>query len=77
MLDYYGSIIKKKPEIIKELIDHYKKYDAGEITEIIEFLMKNNEILHEYSVSGWMVFFYHECVQKINKEIELKELKYN
>ena len=70
MLDYYGSIIKNKDEIIHNIINHYKGYDKQKIKEIVEDLMKRKEIHEEYSVSGWMVFFHKECIEKMDKEIE-------
>ena len=74
MLDYYGSIIKNKDEIILDIINHYKEYDKQEIKGIVENLMERKEISEEYSVSGWMVFFHKECIEKINKEIEKRKI---
>ena len=44
MLDYYGSIIKNKDEIILDIINHYKEYDKQEIKGIVENLMERKEI---------------------------------
>jgi len=74
MLDYYGSILKKKDEIILDIINHYKNYNQDEIKIIVEDLMVRKEIHEEYSISGWMVFFHKECIEKINKEIEKRKI---
>ena len=76
MLDYYGSIPKKEDEIIKDLISYYtmKNYDVNIIENIINDLMENGEIKREYSVSGWMVFFKKESIEKINNELKKKEI---
>ena len=74
MLDYYGSIPKKKDEIILDIINHYKNHNQHEIKKIVEDLMEKKEICEEYSVSGWMVFFYKECIEKMNKEIEKRKI---
>ena len=76
MLDYYGSIPKKEDEIIKDLISYYtmRNYDENIVKNIINDLMENGEIKKEYSVSGWMVFFQKESIEKINNELKKKEI---
>jgi len=77
MLDYYGSIMKDRNGIILDIINHYKKYyQINEVLykEIIEDLMERKEICEEYSISGWMVFFHKECIEKMDKEIEKRKI---
>lgn len=76
MLDYYGSITKNEDEIISDLINYYenKNYNKDLIKNIINNLIEKNEISKEYSVSGWMVFFKKICIDKINNELEKKEI---
>ncbi len=74
MLDYYGSIIKNRDEIILDIINHYNKYNEDNIKKIVEDLMDSKEINEEYSVSGWMIFFHKECIEKIDKEIQKRKV---
>ena len=57
MLDYYGSIIKREPEIDTELITRFsEKCYESYLEKIIADLRKEGILHKEYSVSGWMVF---------------------
>ena len=68
MLDYYGSIIKREPEIDTELISRYtEKCYESYIEKIISDLRKEDVLQKEYSVSGWMVFhgkLIHDIIEK-------------
>jgi|TARA_B100000700_G_C14898472_1_gene786172 hypothetical protein len=75
MLDYYGSIIKKKDEIIHDIIRKYNTYNPTNIKEIVEDLMEKGEIEKECSVSGWWVFLSKKCYEKVEKEIKERELE--
>ena len=57
MLDYYGSIIKSKEEINQELIRFFQsKCNESYLKNMIYYLRKDNSLMNEYSVSGWLVF---------------------
>ena len=74
MLDYYGSIMKGRDEIIKDIINHYKDYQQDKIKEIVEELMSQKEIQEECSVSGWMVFSYKQSIEKMDEEIKKRKI---
>ena len=83
MLDYYGSILKSKGDIDKELIQKFReKCNESYLRKIISDLRKDEILLNEYSVSGWMVFHgktIHDIISKtINyqKLINEKKLKF-
>ena len=80
MLDYYGSIIKREPEIDTELISHFstKCYESY-LEKIIADLRKEGVLYKEYSVSGWMEFHgknIHEIIEKtMNTQKQKNEKK--
>ena len=83
MLDYYGSIIKREPEIDTELISRYsEKCYESYIEEIISALRKEGVLHKEYSVSGWMIFhgkIIHDIIEKTmnyQKQKNEKKLKF-
>jgi hypothetical protein len=83
MLDYYGSIIKREPEIDTELITRFsEKCHESYIEEIISALRKEDVLHKEYSVSGWMVFhgkLIHDIIEKTmnyQKQKNEKKLKF-
>lgn len=80
MLDYYGSIIKREPEIDTELISRYSdKCHESYLEKIIADLRKEDVLHKEYSVSGWMVFhvkMIHEIIEKtMNTQKQKNEKK--
>jgi hypothetical protein len=80
MLDYYGSIIKREPEIDTELITRFsEKCHESYLEKIIADLRKEDVLQKEYSVSGWMVFhgkMIHEIILKtINYQKQKNEKK--
>ena len=57
MLDYYGSIVKSKQEIDRELFQKFKdRCHESYMKKIVSELRKENILNDEYSHSGWMVF---------------------
>ena len=83
MLDYYGSIIKREPEIDTELISRYsEKCYESYIEKIISDLRKEDVLQKEYSVSGWMVFhckIIHDIIEKTmnyQKQKNEKKIKF-
>lgn len=57
MMDYYGSIVKSESEIDAELIQRFiDRCHESHMKKIISDLRKEQVLLKEYSVSGWMVF---------------------
>jgi hypothetical protein len=57
MMDYYGSIVKGEYEIDSELIQRFRdRCHESLIKKLIRDLRKEQVLLKEYSVSGWMVF---------------------
>ena len=80
MLDYYGSIIKREPEIDTELISRYiEKCYESYLEKIISDLRKEGILHKEYSVSGWMEFHgknIHEIIEKtMNTQKQKNEKK--
>ncbi len=76
MLDYYGSIIKSGEEVDKELIQKFReKCNESYLKIIISDLRKEEVLLDEYSVSGWMVFHGKTIHEIITKTINYKKQK--
>ena len=83
MLDYYGSIIKREPEIDTELISRFReRCHESYLEEIISALRKEDVLHKEYSVSGWMVFhgkIIHDIIEKTmnyQKQKNEKKIKF-
>tara|TARA_B100001248_G_scaffold261557_1_gene253131 strand:- start:628 stop:966 length:339 start_codon:yes stop_codon:yes gene_type:complete len=91
MMDYYGSVIKSEQEIDNELIQRYKDrchYSIGIVCPvgdkimkiIISDLRKQEILMKEYSVSGWMVFhaktIYETIEERINHYKTKQRLKF-
>ena len=83
MLDYYGSIIKREPEIHTELISRFReRCHESYLEEIISALRKEDVLHKEYSVSGWMVFhgkIIHDIIEKTmnyQKQKNEKKIKF-
>tara|TARA_Y100001980_G_C14266572_1_gene106125 strand:+ start:113 stop:454 length:342 start_codon:yes stop_codon:yes gene_type:complete len=75
MLDYYGSIVMNKNDIIKSIIKIYNnKYNDNYIINIIEYLYSKKILNDEYSISGWNMF--HSSITKnhIDNYIKLDTL---
>lgn len=57
MMDHFGSIVKGESEIDSELIQRFReRCHESLMKKIIYDLRKEQVLLKEYSVSGWMVF---------------------
>ena len=69
MMDYYGSFIKSKEQIYKEIVSYYAGYSSEYITKKIDLLYESKHLNEEISVSGWMVFISEEVIKIINNEI--------
>jgi polyhydroxyalkanoate synthesis regulator phasin len=73
MLDYYGSIIIKEDEIVEKIINSYQnKYETETLKKIIKEMMDEGKISKEYSVSGWMVFFGKDIIEKVENKYKEK-----
>ena len=78
MLDYYGSIVKCSEEIDKELIQKFREHCyESYMRKIISELRREEVLMKEYSVSGWMVFHgktIHDIIKnKIDNELNISE----
>jgi len=76
MMDYYGSIVKSKHDIDKELIHKFRDrcYESY-ITKIISDLRKEEVLQKEYSVSGWNVFHGKTILNIIEIQLNYKQQK--
>jgi len=71
MMDYYGSIIKTKDQIYRDIYSRYPNYKNEYIESKLDILYDTKFINNEVSVSGWMVFVGPEVVKSIDKMIQL------
>ena len=78
MLDYYGSIVKSSEEIDRELIQKFRRdcYESY-MRKIISDLRREESLMKEYSVSGWMVFHNKTICgvirNRLNNELNISE----
>jgi len=70
MLDYYGSFIKSKDEIYREIISRFPNYNELYIRSMIDHLYETEYITDTISVSGWEIFVGHEVESKIKDSIQ-------
>tara|TARA_Y100001936_G_C15951749_1_gene600558 strand:- start:312 stop:626 length:315 start_codon:yes stop_codon:yes gene_type:complete len=80
MMDYFGSIVKSESEIDSELIERFRdRCHESFMKKIIQDLKKEQVLLKEYSVSGWMVFHgktIHDIIKnKINVQTDKNKQK--
>lgn len=73
MLDYNGSMLMPKKDVIKVTLSSYitKKYSVSYITYILEYLYSKKILNDEYSVSGWNMFHSNIVYGHINNYIRL------
>uniref|UniRef100_A0A6C0FE36 Uncharacterized protein n=1 Tax=viral metagenome TaxID=1070528 RepID=A0A6C0FE36_9ZZZZ len=79
-MDYFGSIVKSESEIDSELIERFRdRCHESFMKKIIQDLKKEQVLLKEYSVSGWMVFHgktIHDIIKnKINVQTDKNKQK--
>ena len=76
MLDYCGSMLMPKNDIIKVTLSSYitKKYSESYIRYILEYLYSKKILNDEYSVSGWNMFHSNIVYGHINNYIKLDTL---
>lgn len=76
MLDYYGSVMITDNEIDTQLISRFREYNENYIESIINNLRKEEILVSNHSVSGWMIFVGKYITNKI-KDIINEQTRLN
>ena len=76
MLDYLGSMLMPKKDIINIVIKSYiaKKYSESYIRYIMEYLYSKKILNDEYSISGWNMFHSDIVYNNVDDYIRLDTL---